>query len=509
MSDQRQTDGSPTPSGPSAVGFASSEPESTSVRGASPAAGETSATAEEIATALDTAGVEENPTSTETSARRLPTASSPTQVSTGEHGDDASAQGEAPATRRSAATSDGPASVPTAESHGVGESRSAAAPETRGDRDDEAASGAEPATGTRSNGGIRAWASRIGLGVAATASGEGQAGEGQAGEGQAGEGQAGEARAGEASGTAATATAPGGDSPNGDAGAPGHPKKPMLAGAAMAGAILVAVPLLVMAISKDDDDSKKVASSSSADTVLGDDGSKAGAFVAESPSPNGSKDKEKDPSSPSETADDSTGTGPGPSAEEGAEKKEGAKKKEGGKTSGKEDGGKKKTKSAPRAANALPAILTQTLIKNNTNKTCVDIPGHTKTDGEIHQSRCTNSTSDNQLWTARKMYKSAGPGGAPLFVIRNVKAGVCLDLPGYKGVGKGERVSQYPCQGTTSDNQLWWLDKQSDGRFWIRNVASDNMCLDSYEPRSAERTLFIWPCASEKSNNHEWIFTRS
>ncbi|MDW6056911.1 RICIN domain-containing protein [Streptomyces sp. FXJ1.4098] len=134
--------------------------------------------------------------------------------------------------------------------------------------------------------------------------------------------------------------------------------------------------------------------------------------------------------------------------------------------------------------------------------------GQWPVNGPVHQSDCTNSSADNQVWNLEKKYDSAGPGGAPLFLIRNNVDSHCLDLPGYGSVGNATKVQESICDGTTADNQLWWLDERAEGKFWIRNLANDNQCLDSYERDSDIRDLIIWPCAQENLNNHEWIFTR-
>jgi len=127
----------------------------------------------------------------------------------------------------------------------------------------------------------------------------------------------------------------------------------------------------------------------------------------------------------------------------------------------------------------------------------------------VTHATCNSNTDDNQLWNVEKRYDKAGPGGVPLFQIHNVMDSMCLDLPGNQGVGGATKVTEFPCNGTTNDNQLWWLDKQSDGTFWLRNAASNNQCLDSYGPDDQTRDLIVWPCAPEDQNNHEWIFTRS
>lgn len=386
-----------------------------------------------------------------------------------------------PASRGGSAA--GPTSEPEAEVTGEG----ATAPQTAGTSASRgetgagaaAAAGGEPMSGGRA-GGIWGRASRRGRGTAGAASADG-----------------------DSNGVGATATAAvvtRGDSPVGDEDVPGRPKKPLLAGAAMAGAILIAVPLLVMATGDDDDDKSNRVAPAAAETVLDDDGAKSGVFIAESPA---SK-------KPGKKADNKRSAGvkkaagspvekhvlPGPAATATTK----AKKSKA-----------RTSKGAAAASGTLPTILTRVLIKNNTNGTCVDIPGFSKgsADGPVIHAQCHNTTDDNQLWNVEKKYSSAGPGGVPLFQIRNVMDGLCLDLGNFGARPGATKVQEFPCNGTTADNQLWWLDKQADGKFWIRNFASRNQCLDSYANNDQNKNLIIWPCAPESSNNHEWSITRA
>ncbi|MFC4472743.1 RICIN domain-containing protein [Streptomyces xiangluensis] len=379
-------------------------------------------------------------------------------------------------TARKPASRGGPAAGPTSEPEADVSGEGAIAPQTsetsvsRGETGTGAAAGGEGASGRRA-GGIWGRASRRDRHTAAAASPDGNA-----------------------DGVGATATAAvavRGDSPDGDEDVPGRPNKPLLAGVAMAGAILIAVPLLVMAVGDDDDDkSQKVAPA--ADTVLDDDGAKSGVFVAESPTSKkpeekadkGQSPRAKKPANPSEKQ-----VLPSPSAAATPE----AKKRKAATASG---------------SSALPTVLTRVLIKNNTNGTCVDVPGFSNgsTDGPVIHAQCNNTTDDNQLWNVEKKYGSAGPGGVPLFQIRNVTDSLCLDLGQFGARPGATKVQEFPCNGTTADNQLWWLDKQADGTYWIRNFASRNQCLDSYANNDQNRQLIIWPCAPE--NNHEWSFTR-
>ncbi|MFH8469348.1 RICIN domain-containing protein [Streptomyces sp. NPDC017991] len=275
----------------------------------------------------------------------------------------------------------------------------------------------------------------------------------------------------------------------------GRPRKPVLAGAALAGAILIAVPLLITVTDKDEE--KKSVDNTAADTVLNEAGGPAGVFATQTPSPSKTGPEKKKAATKKEkavaappVAEEAAAPAPKPSPSPSEKKKKAATKK---------------------APSTLPAVMTRVLIKNNTNGTCVDVPGFSsgKADGPVTHATCNSNTDDNQLWNVEKRYDKAGPGGAPLFQIRNVMDSMCLDLPGYQGVGGATKVTEFPCNGTTNDNQLWWLDKQSDGRFWIRNAASNNQCLDSYANNDSTRSLIVWPCAPEGQNNHEWIFTRS
>ncbi|MFE1797170.1 RICIN domain-containing protein [Streptomyces sp. NPDC059517] len=273
----------------------------------------------------------------------------------------------------------------------------------------------------------------------------------------------------------------------------GRPRKPVLAGAALAGAILIAVPLLITVTDKDEE--KRNVDNAASDTVLNEAGGPAGVFETQAPSPSKSepekkKEKKAEPVAAPPVAEEAAAPAPKPSPSPSKKKKKAAAKK---------------------APSTLPAVMTRVLIKNNTNGTCVDVPGFSsgRADGPVTHATCNSNTDDNQLWNVEKRYANAGPGGVPLFQIRNVMDSMCLDLPGYQGVGGATKVTEFPCNGTTNDNQLWWLDKQSDGRFWIRNAASNNQCLDSYANDDSTRSLIIWPCAPEGQNNHEWIFTRS
>ncbi len=54
---------------------------------------------------------------------------------------------------------------------------------------------------------------------------------------------------------------------------------------------------------------------------------------------------------------------------------------------------------------------------------------------------------------------AADPENSDLFQIRNVKDQLCVDLPDYGPKPPRTGVFEFQCDGTTADNQLWWLDK--------------------------------------------------
>ncbi|MEU9185712.1 RICIN domain-containing protein [Streptomyces sp. NPDC048484] len=415
------------------------------------------------------------------------------------------------------ATTSPDAEAVAAQLTGTGEAQTAPVPQGT-DAGSSAPSGPEAGGDTEEESRPTPSPSTEGLKAGETASAEATAEEAESGEAQGGEnekgaaenppGEAGpdgnSARALSAAATgehhravAAAATAKG--AAGSTRSAVGRPGKPVLAGAALAGALLVAVPLLIALTG--DDEEKKTVDNAAADTVLSDAGGPAGVFATRSPSPAKTKpEKKKQKAEPGSPAGEKAGA-PAPAPSPSPSKK--AKKAEKAET--------KKKAASKKAPSNLPAVMTRVLIKNNTNHTCVDVPGFAsgRPDGPVTHATCNSNTDDNQLWNVEKRYASAGPGGAPLFQIRNVMDGMCLDLPGYQGVGGATKVTEFPCNGTTKDNQLWWLDKQSDGRFWIRNAASNNQCLDSYANNDNTRNLIIWPCAPEGQNNHEWAFTRS
>ncbi|MET7296611.1 ricin-type beta-trefoil lectin domain protein [Streptomyces griseoloalbus] len=422
-----------------------------------------------------------------TGAGKPPTASAP----------EGTGAGRTAATEPKAGADTGAATVPTSSTGGPNAGtgatgRTSAAGDTKGDTEEsstgekaQATSGAAPTAAQAASGDVNAGRDEKGTGDRAQGAG--------ADETNGAQGLS--AAATKVQHRAIAAAVDGGGATSSSRSGVGRPRKPVLAAAAIAGALLVAVPLLITATDEDED--KKAVDTASADTVLGAANAPAGVFDTQSPSPTKTEPEKKE-TKKGETK--KTASAP-PTVEKPAAPA----------AEPKPSPSQKKKAVVKKAPSTLPTVLTRVLIKNNTNHTCVDVPGFSsgQPNGPVTHATCNSNSDDNQLWNVERRYDKAGPGGVPLFQIRNVMDSMCLDLPGYQGVGGATKVTEFPCDGTTNDNQLWWLDKQSDGKFWIRNAASNNQCLDSYGPDDATRDLIVWPCAPEGQNNHEWVFTRS
>ncbi|MEU0844874.1 RICIN domain-containing protein [Streptomyces sp. NPDC005962] len=120
------------------------------------------------------------------------------------------------------------------------------------------------------------------------------------------------------------------------------------------------------------------------------------------------------------------------------------------------------------------------LIKNEKYGVCVALPGKGKgrPDGRVQDDPgCEASGSDNQRWTLKPGLKDRGrgTGGADLDLIRNVTDGLCLDLSYYGPARSATPVTEYHCDGSDEDNQLWRFDQRPGGMYWIRNQKSDEV----------------------------------
>lgn len=282
---------------------------------------------------------------------------------------------------------------------------------------------------------------------------------------------------------------------------PGRPRGPMLAAAAIAGAVLISIPFLVLALGDDEDD-RTVKTASMGGTTLNprmSDDRPAANYVAESPSSSASPRKSKS-ASPSASAAE-TKTAPPPVAKETAAAKPTPKPK-----------AKATRAPAPTTRQLVNALSNRAnvLVKNVATGMCADLPGWGggREDGPVNQEVCQRDNTDNMLWDLKVTVSNGGPEGSSLFVIKNREDGLCMDLPAYGSVSPGTKVSEYYCDGTNADNQLWWLDSRPEG-YWIRNIAS-NLCLSVTGGRSAgsDARLHVTQCGDTQQSAQRWMIAQ-
>lgn len=286
---------------------------------------------------------------------------------------------------------------------------------------------------------------------------------------------------------------------------PGRLRGPMVAAAAIVGAVLICVPLLVLGLTREEDRTVETAPAGGTTLDPGtSDDVPAADYRAASPSP---------PASPSGAASGSPAESepefePKPESEPSPSRPAGVKAAPSSGT-GKSGTGKKTDGKAQKPkAEKSPAITARQLanalstrvnaqLKNVATGKCADLPAFEKgsVDGPVSQYDCRPTTKDNQLWDLEVADPDGGPGGASLFVIRNRKDGLCMDLPRYGSVAAGTKVTEYHCR-PAADNQLWWLDPRSGGH-WIRNAASD-LCMSVVGGSSAgnDARLQVARCGS-------------
>lgn len=291
--------------------------------------------------------------------------------------------------------------------------------------------------------------------------------------------------------------------PAADETAPGRLRGPMVAAAALVGAVLICVPLLVLALSGEEERTVETApvGGTTLDPGASDD-LPAAAYQAAPPSPSESPSAAK-PSSASPAAPKAEPAPAGPVTAEAEGTSEPRPQTEKTAEDKAEDKAEPKTKKSPeitarQLANALSTRVNAQLRNVATGK-CADLPYYDKgsVDGPVSQYNC-RPTGDNQLWDLVVADADGGPRGASLFVVKNRKDGLCMDLPNYGSVAPGTKVTEYHCR-PAADNQLWWLEPASGG-YRIRNAASD-LCMSVAGGGSAgnDARLQVVRCGSGSS----------
>ncbi|WP_079086783.1 RICIN domain-containing protein [Streptomyces silvensis] len=172
----------------------------------------------------------------------------------------------------------------------------------------------------------------------------------------------------------------------------------------------------------------------------------------------------------------------------------------------KDSGGGEESRKKKKPRKLLPA--SDIMLRNPTTKMCATLPAaDSESAGRVVQSACDES-ADGQRWDLEVKYRKRGPGGTALFQIRNGEDRKCVDLPDYGAQPTRSPILEYDCEGTTADNQMWWLDKQKSGKYWIRNYASNNECLDvaGYSTGGEGAHLTLFTCSN--TDDQEWQIVR-
>lgn len=142
------------------------------------------------------------------------------------------------------------------------------------------------------------------------------------------------------------------------------------------------------------------------------------------------------------------------------------------------------------------------LIYNIVTHKCVDIPGFGTgaLNGPVNQYTCDDTWYDNQFF-----YRDLASNASGQYTIRNAKDNLCLDVPYYGAVAPGTKVSEYYCNGTTSDNQLYYSVPIQTGVYEIKNVAS-GLCLDvaGFRTGGNDARLTLYYC--NINDDHLWRF---
>jgi hypothetical protein len=160
------------------------------------------------------------------------------------------------------------------------------------------------------------------------------------------------------------------------------------------------------------------------------------------------------------------------------------------------------TSSQPALA-ATPTAAAVNLYNVETQR-CADVPGFAngRLNGPVLQYRCNYTSQDNQRFL---LLPNGSHEGFPVYLFRNAKDGLCLDLPDFGAVPARTRVSEYHCR-PSGDNQSFFAQPVGDGSFLYRHVKSPSLCLDVefLRARADDVHLMLWPC-SPAQDDHLWV----
>ena len=141
-------------------------------------------------------------------------------------------------------------------------------------------------------------------------------------------------------------------------------------------------------------------------------------------------------------------------------------------------------------------------ILNLVTTMCVDLPGN-PVKGPVNQWHCVQDRDDDQEWTFEP--RAVDGEGRPLYWIRNIDDGFCLDPPGTKEVPPAAQLSEAGC--LDNDNQYFRLQPTRTAKgfqyYWLHNPVA-NMCVDVPGPGvgGVDAPLALYPC--QENDDHDW-----
>jgi hypothetical protein len=167
------------------------------------------------------------------------------------------------------------------------------------------------------------------------------------------------------------------------------------------------------------------------------------------------------------------------------------------------------TSGAPKSRTKSGIPSGEVRINNKKYGFCLDLPGTGKatTNTPVQDGTCRASGKGNQGWILDLASDGSG-SGADLYLIRDAKSGLCLDLGGYGSVAIASPVGLFDCNSSDKDNQLWQLDKRPNDTYWIRNQKSGSMCLDvaRVNKKAAHANVTLFTCSD--LDDHQWRFSK-
>lgn len=144
------------------------------------------------------------------------------------------------------------------------------------------------------------------------------------------------------------------------------------------------------------------------------------------------------------------------------------------------------------------------------NDRCIDADWNTigANGTRVHLWDCYGTGSLNQRWTITYL-----PGSSPVenprgpVQIRTFQNGRCLDAD-WHGIGaNGTRVQLWDCYGSSSLNQLWYVERSTGSPFVYRIInAHSGRCLDAdwHNLGRIGTPLQLWDCYGTASYNQYW-----